>query len=70
MPGTCSILDARMDTPVFNVPKTLLGAHLGFWRPLESLRGQTKQKVAGMEVVYGILEQGRSVQRAQNEASR
>ena len=39
--------------------------HLGAFGPLETSRGQTKQTMVGIEVVYGILEQVRSVQHAQ-----
>ena len=39
--------------------------HLGLLGPLEVSRGQTKQTMGGIEVVYGILKQVGSVQRPQ-----
>ena len=42
----------------------LIWAHLGSFGPLEASRGQTKQTKVGIKVVYGILEQVGSVQRA------
>ena len=31
---------------LWDIPKTLIWAHLGLWRPLEASRGQPKQKLA------------------------
>ena len=42
--------------------------HLGLFGPLEVSRGQTKQTMGGIEVVYGILEQVESVQQAQKRS--
>ena len=39
--------------------------HLGSFGPLEASRGQTRQTMVGIKVVYGKLEQVGSVQRAQ-----
>ena len=47
-----------------DIPKTVIWAHLGLWGPLEAIRGQTRQTMVGIKVVYGILEQVGSVQRA------
>ena len=44
--------------------KHSFGAHLGSFGPLEASRGQTKQTMVGIKVVYGKLEQVGSVQRA------
>ena len=42
-------------------PKTRFRAHLGLCGPPELSRGQTRQRMIGMKVVYGILEQVGSV---------
>ena len=42
----------------------LIWAHFGSFGPLEASRGQTKQTMVGIKVVYGKLEQVGSVQRA------
>ena len=44
------------------IPKILIWAHLEL---LEACRGQTKQTMVGIKVVYGILEQVGSFQQAQ-----
>ena len=44
--------------------KHSFGAHLGSFGPLEASRGQTRQTMVGIKVVYGKLEQVGSVQRA------
>ena len=41
---------------------------LGSFGPLEASRGQTKQIMVGVEVVYGILEQVGSVQQAKSRS--
>ena len=38
--------------------------HLGSFGPLEASRGQTRQTMVGIKVVYGMLEQVGSVQRS------
>ena len=43
-------------------PEALIWAHLGL---LEASRGQIKQTMVGIKVVYGILEQVGSLQQAQ-----
>ena len=50
---------------LWDIPKTLIWAHLGLWKPPEACRGQTKQTMVGIEVKYGILEQVGSVQHVQ-----
>ena len=42
--------------------------YLGSSGPLEASRGQIKQTLVGIEVVYGILEQVGSVQHAQKQS--
>ena len=45
-----------------SIQKILIWAHLGL---LEASRGQTKQTLLGIKVMYGILEQVGNVQQAQ-----
>ena len=42
----------------------LIWAHLGSFGPLEAIRGQTRQTMVGIKVVYGKLEYVGSVPRA------
>ena len=55
-------------TPLWERPENthfgLTWAHLGSFGPLEAIRGQTRQTMLGIEVVYDRLEQVGSVQRA------
>ena len=44
--------------------KHSFGAYFGSFGPLEAIRGQTRQTMEGIKVVYGILEQVGSVPRA------
>ena len=44
---------------------THLGLILGSFGPLKAIRGQTRQTLVGIKVVYGMLEQVGSVQQAQ-----
>ena len=49
--------------------KHSFGAHLGSFGPLEASRGQTRQTMVGIKVVYGRLEQVGSVQRSGSDES-
>ena len=46
-------------------PENTVSGYSGLWRPLGAYKGQTKQTMAEIKVMYGILEHVGSVQQAQ-----
>ena len=42
-----------------DIPKTVIWAQLGLWGPLEAIRGQTRQTIVRIKVVYYTLGQVR-----------